>query len=171
MTNENSFEQSNEVERTKEEAQAELIEKFGLRKTLDFQSALQQGQIELAASWLEYIINNQEKFPQYQATWDSWLSDRQQELKMYQKLQSAGLLEKMEQHSKEEAQAELIEKFGLRKTSDFQTALRQGQIELAASWLEYIQKNKMRFPQYLMTWDSWLSDRQQELLTAQEKQK
>lgn len=37
-----------ETKRTKEEAQQELIEKFGLRKTSDFQLALQQGKIELA---------------------------------------------------------------------------------------------------------------------------
>lgn len=32
-----------EIKRTKEEAQQELIKKFGLKKTSDFQIALQQG--------------------------------------------------------------------------------------------------------------------------------
>ena len=33
-----------------------------------------------AEDWLNYIVDNRLRFPQYQATWDSWLSDRQQEL-------------------------------------------------------------------------------------------
>jgi len=69
-----------ETQRTKDDAQQELIEKFGLRKTLDFQLALQQGKIELAEEWLSYIVENKESFPQYLATWDNWLSDRQKEL-------------------------------------------------------------------------------------------
>ncbi|MFA5130948.1 MAG: hypothetical protein WC467_00825 [Patescibacteria group bacterium] len=68
--------------------------------------------------------------------------------------------------TKEDAQQELIEKFGLRKTSDFQLALQQGKIELAEEWLNYIVENKMRFPQYLSTWDNWLNDRQRELAEA-----
>jgi hypothetical protein len=69
-----------ETKRTKEEAQQKLIEKFGLRKTSDFQLALQQGKIGLAEEWLNYIVENKESFPQYLATWDNWLNDRRREL-------------------------------------------------------------------------------------------
>ena len=69
-----------ETKRTTEEAQQELIEKLGLRKTSDFQLALQQGKTELAQEWLNYIVKNKLSFPQYLATWDNWLSDRQREL-------------------------------------------------------------------------------------------
>jgi hypothetical protein len=41
---------------------------------------LQQGKIELAEAWLDYIVGNKENFPQYKATWDSWLEDRRREL-------------------------------------------------------------------------------------------
>lgn len=85
MINEDSFlnqkkqEEKMETKRTKEEAQQELMEKFGLRETSDFQSALQQGKIELAEEWLNYIVENKESFPQYAATWSSWLDDRQKD--------------------------------------------------------------------------------------------
>ncbi|PKM87992.1 hypothetical protein CVU83_02310 [Candidatus Falkowbacteria bacterium HGW-Falkowbacteria-2] len=151
---------------TKEEAQQELIEKFGLRKTSDFLLALQQGKIELAEEWLNYIVENKDSFPQYESTWDSWLSDRQKDIEVYKNLKNDGSLEKMEHRTKEEAQQELIEKFGMRKTSDFQLALKQGKIELAEEWLNYVINNKMRFPQYIPTWDSWLKDRQNELAEA-----
>lgn len=117
MINENSFlnknqEKKMEGKRTKEEAQQELIEKFNLRKTSDFQLALQNGEIELAREWLNYIVENRERFPQYEATWDFWLSDRQKEIELYQQLKNDGLLEEMEHRTKEEAQTELQEKFG-----------------------------------------------------------
>ena len=88
------------------------MEKFGLRETSDFQSALQQGKIELAEEWLNYIVENKGNFPQYTATWDSWLYDRQKDIEVYKQLKSDGSLEKMEHRTKEEAQAELLEKFG-----------------------------------------------------------
>lgn len=174
MINDNSFFKKQpspedspiETERTKEEAQQELAEKFGLRKTSDFQSALQRGEIELAEQWLNYIVENRKNFPQYVATWDSWLRDRREELTVYKQLKSEGVLETMEHRTKEEAQKELVEKFGLRKTSDFRSALQQGQVELAEQWLNHIVENKLRFPQYLATWDSWLRDRQRELAEA-----
>jgi hypothetical protein len=169
MIKENSFinnQNPEKMKRTKEEAQQELIEKFGIRKTSDFQAALQQGKIELAEEWLNYIVDNKESFPQYEATWNSWLADRQQDIKVYRELKASGELEKMEHRTKEEAQQELIEKFGIRKTSDFQITLQQGKIELAKEWLNYVIENKLRFPQYLATWDNWLSDRQRELAEA-----
>ena len=152
--------------RTKEQAQQELIEKFNMRKTSDFQSALQQGNIEKSQEWLNYIVENKESFPQYHETWDNWLNDRKNEILLYSKLKEDGSLEKMEHRSKEEAQHELIEKFNMRKTSDFQLALKQGKIELAEQWLNYIVENKLSFPQYLSTWNNWLRDRQDELAEA-----
>ena len=158
--------------RTKEEAQTELIERFGLRKTSDFQASLRKGDIELAEKWLNYIEDNRADFPQYEATWDSWLSDRQGEIELYSKLKDDGDLEKIDlSQTKETAQARLVEKFGddkleMRKTSDFRKALEEGKIELAEAWLNYVVENKMSFPQYLSTWDSWLSDRQEELAEA-----
>lgn len=58
MINEKSFlnqrkqEGKMETRRTKEEVR-QKFEKFGLKKTSDFQLALQQGKIELAEEWLE----------------------------------------------------------------------------------------------------------------------
>jgi len=66
-----------------------------LRKTSDFQLALQQGKIELAEEWLSYIVENKDSFPQFASTWDSWLNDRQQEIELYKSLKNDGSLEKM----------------------------------------------------------------------------
>ncbi|MDD2681187.1 MAG: hypothetical protein PHE20_03805 [Patescibacteria group bacterium] len=171
MINDSSFlnqkesEDNMELKRTKEEAQKELIEKFGLRKTSDFQLALQQGKIELASEWLDYILENKDSFPQYEATWDSWLMDRQKEIELYSQLKNDGSLEKMEHRSKEEAQAELREKFGFADTKGFRNALKDN-FSLGEAWLNHIVANKLSFPQYLATWDSWLADRQQELAEA-----
>ncbi|MBU4369823.1 hypothetical protein KKG58_03635 [Patescibacteria group bacterium] len=172
MINENSFlnknqEKKMEKKRTKEVAQQELIEEFNLRKTSDFQLALQNGEIELAQEWLNYIMENKENFPQYEATWESWLSDRQKEIKLYQQLKNDGLLEEMEHRTKEVAQAELQKEFGFRDTKGFRLALEQGDINTAKNWLNYIVENKLKFPQYLVTWESWLSDRKQELAKAE----
>jgi hypothetical protein len=170
-SSENSFinqqksEEKMETKRTKEDAQQELIEKFGLRKTSDFQLALQQGRVELAEKWLNYIVENKESFPQYASTWDSWLSDRQKDIELYKGLKNDGSLEKMEHRTKEEAQAELKEKFGFADTKGFRSSL-QNDIQAAENWLNYIVENKMSFPQYLATWDNWLSDRQKELAEA-----
>ncbi len=165
FANQQKSEESMETKRTKEEAQQELIEKFGLRKTSDFQLALQQGKIELAEEWLNYIVENKESFPQYASTWDSWLKDRQKDIELYNNLKNDGSLEKMEHRSKEEAQAELREKFGFTDTKGFRNAL-QNDVQTAEKWLNYIVENKMSFPQYLATWDNWLNDRQRELAEA-----
>ncbi len=159
-------EENMETKRTKEEAQKKLIEKFGLRKTSDFQTALQQGKIELAQEWLNYIVENKESFPQYEATWHNWLGDRQQEMQLYKSLKASGDLEKMAHRTKEEAQAELKEKFGFADTKGFRNALLQGDVVKAENWLNYIVDNKLSFPQYLSTWDNWLSDCQRELAEA-----
>lgn len=170
-TNENPFinqqesEKKIETKRTKEEAQQELIEKFGLRKTADFQLALQEGKFDLAEEWLNYIMENKVDFPQYAATWDAWLDDRQKDIELYKKLAAEGVLENIEHRSKEAAQAELIKKFGFANTKGFREAL-QNDIETATKWLNYIVANKLRFPQYLATWDNWLKDRQRELAEA-----
>lgn len=171
MTNDNSFlnqqetEKKMEKKKTKERVQQELIEKFGLKKTSDFQLALQQGKIELAEEWLNYIVANKENFPQYEATWVSWLSDRQKDIELYKQLKSDGSLEKMKHRTKEEAQAELQEKFGFADTKGFKNALKSD-ISKAEEWLSYIVENKLSFPQYLAAWNRWLSDRQQELVEA-----
>lgn len=141
------------------------MEKFGLRKTSDFQLALQQGKIELAEEWLNYIIGHKESFPQYADTWGSWLNDRQQDIRLYKSLKDDGSLEKMTCRTKEEAQMELKEKFGFADTKGFRNAL-QSNVETAEAWLNYIVENKMSFPQYLATWDSWLHDRRRELVEA-----
>lgn len=154
------------MERTKVEAQQELVEKFGLRKTSDFQLALQRDEIELAQKWLNFIVDNRERFPQYAATWDSWLSDRQKDIEVYRELKSDGSLEKMEHRTKEEAQAELRQMFGFYDTRGFRDVLKQGKFELAEKWLDHIVDNKLRFPQYLATWDNWIRDRQRELAEA-----
>ena len=83
--NQQKPEEEMETIKTKEEAQQELVEKFGLRKTSNFQLALQQGKIELAEKWLNHIVENKLSFPQYLATWDNWLKDRQRELEVQKK--------------------------------------------------------------------------------------
>jgi hypothetical protein len=173
MVNEKSFlnpikklEGEMNITKTKEDAQQELIEKFGLRKTSDFQLALQKGEIELAEEWLNYIVGNKENFPQYKSTWDAWLSDRQKDIELYKRFRDDGSLGNMEFRTKEEAQAELQKKFGFADTKGFRNALKQEDISRAEEWLNYIVENKLSFPQYLATWDSWLKDRQQELVDA-----
>lgn len=126
---------------TKKTAQQELHKKFGIINTAAFREALQQGNTNTAKEWLQYIVNNQEKFPQYQATWDNWLKDRWQEI----------------------SQQELFDKFGMRKTNDFCQAIREGKVNKAKEWLQYIIDNRDQFPQYN---DSWLEDRQKELEQA-----
>lgn len=168
MISENPFinqqkpEEKMETKRTKKEAQQELIEKFGLGKTSDFQLALQEGKIELAEDWLNYIVENKESFPQYAPTWDSWLKDRQKDIEIYKNLKHDGSLEKMEHRTKEEARSELNEKFGFADTKGFKNALLHD-IQTAEEWLNYIVENKESFPQYLATWDNWLDDRKREL--------
>jgi len=138
-----------------------------LRKTSDFQLALQKGKIELAKEWLNYIVENKENFPQYEVIWDSWLTDRQKEIELYQQLKNLGLLQEMKHRTKEEAQDELERKFGFRDTKGFRFAIEQGDINTAKNWLNYIVENKLKFPQYLATWESWLSDRKQELTESE----
>ncbi len=66
--------------RTKEEAQQELREKFGMANTSEFRLALREGKIDEAEQWLRYIEDHKEDFPQYHRTWDKWLADRQREI-------------------------------------------------------------------------------------------
>jgi len=128
-----------EFERLKLAGQQELHEMFGMRKTADFRQAVDEGRTEDALACLKHIEANREKFPQYD---DNWLKDRYQEI----------------------GQAELHEKFGMKKTADFRTALEEGRIDVAKEWLEYIEQNSERFPQYT---ESWFTDRRKELSEAQ----
>ena len=115
-----------------------------MRKTSDFQLALQKGKIELAKEWLNYIVENKENFPQYEVIWDSWLTDRQKEIELYQQLKNLGLLQEMKHRTKEEAQDELERKFGFRDTKGFRFAIEQGDINTAKNWLNYIVENKLK---------------------------
>lgn len=155
--------------RTKHEAQEDVFEKFGIRKTSDFTSALQNGSIEFAREWLNHIVEHKEDFPQYTKTWDNWLNDRHNEIDFYEDLQAREGLDGVKFRSKDEAQQELVEKFGMRKTSDFREALKNDNIEFAEQWLDYVVNNKNSFPQYLSTWNNWLSDRKRELADAKSK--
>src|SRR3989338_11441085 len=95
--------------RTKEEAQQELREKFGMPKTSDFQAILKSGQIEKAEEWLQYIVDHKENFPQYHDTWDSWLSDRRREIT---EVKADPGQEVIPTRSKEEAKKDLQDQFG-----------------------------------------------------------
>lgn len=53
---------------------------FGYGDTRGFRNDLSAGKIDNARNWLEHIKNNKQSFPQYLATWDSWLADREREL-------------------------------------------------------------------------------------------
>lgn len=87
-------------------------------------------------------MENKESFPQYEATWHNWLSDRQQEIELYKTLQASGDLEKMEHRNKEEVQAELRSLFGFADTRGFRNALLTD-IETAEKWLNHIVENKL----------------------------
>ncbi|PIS05061.1 MAG: hypothetical protein COT81_03125 [Candidatus Buchananbacteria bacterium CG10_big_fil_rev_8_21_14_0_10_42_9] len=54
-----------------------------MRKTADFNAAIDAGKIEDAERWLEYIRANREKFPQYD---DVWFADRQSDLDLAKKI-------------------------------------------------------------------------------------
>lgn len=159
--------------RTKEEAQQELREKFGMANTSEFRLALREGKIDEAEQWLRYIEDRKEDFPQYHRTWDSWLADRRKEIEIFgkyrEKVASREPVEEISPRSKEEAQKELVEKFGMAKTSDFRDVLKRGEIEKAKAWLQYIIDNKNSFPQYLASWDKWLADRQREIAEVEGK--
>lgn len=107
--------------RSKEEAQQELVEKFGMRKTSDFQAALRRGEIEKAGKWFDHIDQNRGNFPQYDS---SWLADRRDELSFYSECAGIGEsperdqfvrdLEKNHPRNKREAQMLVELLFGLR---------------------------------------------------------
>jgi len=159
--------------RTKEEAQQELREKFGMANTSEFRLALQQGKIAEAEKWLQYIVARKEEFPQYHKTWDSWLADRKKEIEIFReqqgKIEAGEQVAKISPRSREDAQRELVEKFNMAKTSDFRDALKRGETEKAKAWLQYIIDNRNSFPQYLANWDNWLADRQREIAEAEGK--
>jgi len=161
--------------RTKEEGQQELAERFGMRNTSEFQLALQKGEVVKAEAWLQYIVDNKDNFPEYwqYGNWDSWLADRQKDIEIYKDFwdrKAAGQeTREIVPRTKEEAQAELVERFGMAKTSDFRNALKAGDIEKAKVWLQYIIDNKDTFPQYQATWGKWLADRQREIEEAESK--
>lgn len=85
---------------------------------------------------------------------------------MYKTLKESGDLEKMPERTKEEAQAELRSMFDYGDTKGFRNDLAAGNVDNARNWLERIKANKLSFPQYLATWDSWLADRERELEEA-----
>lgn len=123
-----------EAPATKESGQALLFEKFQIRDTAGFRAMLKNGEIDRADECLQFIIDNKNKLPQYHTTWDNWLRDRKQEI----------------------SQEKLFQKFGIRKTSDFVTALTE-RPEIAKNWLQFIIDNRELFPQYR---DNWFEDRQ-----------
>ncbi|NTU99052.1 hypothetical protein HGA64_03545 [Candidatus Falkowbacteria bacterium] len=152
--------------RTKEEAQQELREKFGMPKTSDFQAALRNGQVEKAEEWLQYIIDHKDRFPQYHANWDGWVSDRRREIA---EAKTNPGQEAIPTRSKEEAKKDLLDQFGFDDSGGFRTCLANGDVERAEKWLSYIEANPNDFPQYLATWSSWLRDRKKELERAKGK--
>jgi hypothetical protein len=63
------------------EAAMELGKLFGFADTDGFREALARGDIERAEKWLRHIKSDPGNFPQYIATWDDWLADRERELR------------------------------------------------------------------------------------------
>lgn len=80
MDSENNLTTAEYPQRTKAEAEAELLEKFDFMNTKGYQMMLKNGEVELAGKWLEHIKNNKFNFPQYLDNWDNWLADREREL-------------------------------------------------------------------------------------------
>jgi hypothetical protein len=64
------------------EKQRELYVLFGIARSSDFKEALRQGKIKLAESWLQYIIDNKEKYTVQGGTWDGWILDRQRDIEL-----------------------------------------------------------------------------------------
>jgi len=56
----------------------EGLKRFGITDTKDFRRCLQEGKIDSAQSWFEYVQENIIYFTQYSTK--KWLSDRQKEL-------------------------------------------------------------------------------------------
>jgi len=152
--------------RLAEAGRIELGENFGLRSTSDFQFSLGDDKIDLAEAWLDYIVANQDDFPQYGANWESWLKDRRTDVVVYKELKARGSLDKIIPRTKAEAREELTELFGFNNTKDFHRTLSQGNINQAEKWLNYIIANKFSFPQYIATWDDWRREQEDKLLDA-----
>lgn len=53
---------------------------FGIRDEIGFRQLLRDGKFEAARNWLQYIIDNKDRFFYYHHDWDNWLADRQREL-------------------------------------------------------------------------------------------
>jgi len=176
MINENNFFNNQKPEeamnniKTKEGSQQELIERFKLRKTSDFQFSLQKGDIELVENAFNFILDkkneDENNFPQYN---NSWVGDRRREIEFYKKLKADGTLEKLEPRSVEDQRKELQLEFGFSDTSGFRNELKENILE-AERFLNYLENNKFRFMLYLPIWDSWFGDRQRELADAKKLQ-
>lgn len=153
--------------KTKEGAQKELFEKFGLRKTSDFQLALKDN-IELVETVLDYIEGEKNKdqnnFPQYDGR---WLKIRRDEIELFKTFRSTGDLEKIELRSKEEQEKELKDIFGFANTEGFLNILKSD-IEKGKEFVAYITENKFRFTKYLATFDEWTEYCRKKIIEAEQ---
>jgi len=132
---------------TKESAQQEWSQKFGVRDTTGWEQLLKTD-LDRAAEALQYVVDNRNHFPQYN---DSWVKDRYKEL----------------------GKAKLKAEFGIADTGEFQQALKEGKMKDAKEWLqgviEYHEQNDPIVAHYGATWDNWLRDRQGELEQVENK--
>ncbi|OGG87641.1 hypothetical protein A3B87_02340 [Candidatus Kuenenbacteria bacterium RIFCSPHIGHO2_02_FULL_39_13] len=64
--------------------------------------------------------------------------------------------------TKEEQEKELEELFDVRNTAQFRVA----SLEVKEAWLKHIVGNKERYTKYHETWEDWLKDRGQEILSG-----
>lgn len=149
--------------KTKEEVKSDLFKEFGIRDTGGFKTLLKCGEFIKAADVIQYVEKNINEIPHYGK---DWISDRKKELAVARKRQERGDPEIEPKRSKEEAKAELMEKFGFSNTAGFFSAIKRGDIEIAKRWLGHIVSDPANFPQYLPTWDCWLEDRNNEIRKA-----
>jgi hypothetical protein len=152
------------VEQTPENLENNLT---AIQGTADFQLALQKGEFSKAGDWLQYVKDNQDKFPQYQTVWEYWLGHRQADLEVYSRKAKADTLRSLQPRTKVEAQQELSRAFNIKDTAGFKVALAEGKIEAAKKWLAHVAKNHDSFPQYQAVWQIWLMDRLGELKAAE----
>jgi hypothetical protein len=127
--------------------------------TTDFRVNLTEGNFAKCQAWVEKVEANRKDFPQYD---DSWLADRHREIISYRQLAREGKLESVPRRTKEEAQLELIRRFGFADTDGFRKEIAKGNRALAREWYEYIIDNIEHFPQYYMN-QRWQDDRKREL--------
>jgi hypothetical protein len=146
----------------------EAKSRFGFYDEAGFKKALAMGNLKGAQDWLLFAVCHQECYPDYFQPWSMWLSARLEDL-YYASRPTSVPFDRIEFRPQEDAEAELLEKFGLANAIDFHLAIEKGDLDVAQEWLLYIVANKWRFVHLLSRWDNWLMSRWHELAEARQE--